>query len=151
MSSQQPPYSLRLRTLAASCELLLWRPLWLWRRQALRAWANALGRAPDLQQLLSGRIFSVERQPSHQLLPHPPCARASSAPTCCSPSSATSHGVASSPYLSLRVNFQRTLRHPDTMPATTTLLSRAGSQLSSRGSIALRASLAAPRCSQYAA
>ncbi|KAH7371156.1 dihydrolipoamide acetyltransferase component of pyruvate dehydrogenase [Pyrenochaeta sp. MPI-SDFR-AT-0127] len=33
------------------------------------------------------------------------------------------------------------------MPATTTLLSRAGSQLSSRGSIALRASLAAPRCS----
>ncbi|KAF1850546.1 dihydrolipoamide acetyltransferase component of pyruvate dehydrogenase [Cucurbitaria berberidis CBS 394.84] len=37
------------------------------------------------------------------------------------------------------------------MPATTTLLSRAGSQWSSRGSIALRGALATPRCSQFAA
>ncbi|KAL5116171.1 pyruvate dehydrogenase complex dihydrolipoamide acetyltransferase component (E2) [Pleosporales sp. CAS-2024a] len=37
------------------------------------------------------------------------------------------------------------------MPATTTLLSRAGSQWSSRGSIALRGALAAPRCTGSAA
>jgi len=42
-------------------------------------------------------------------------------------------------------------RHPDTMPAATTLLSRAGSQLTSRGSIALRGSLSASRCSDFAA
>ncbi|KAF2649023.1 dihydrolipoamide acetyltransferase component of pyruvate dehydrogenase [Lophiostoma macrostomum CBS 122681] len=36
------------------------------------------------------------------------------------------------------------------MPATATLLSRTGGQLSSRGSIALRGSLASPRCSRFA-
>ncbi|KAH3911658.1 pyruvate dehydrogenase complex acetyltransferase [Parastagonospora nodorum] len=37
------------------------------------------------------------------------------------------------------------------MPATTTLLARAGSQLSSRGSIALRGALPASRCPEFAA
>ncbi|PSN71394.1 dihydrolipoamide acetyltransferase component of pyruvate dehydrogenase [Corynespora cassiicola Philippines] len=37
------------------------------------------------------------------------------------------------------------------MPATTTLMSRAGAQLSMRGSIALRGSLSAARCTEFAA
>jgi hypothetical protein len=41
-----------------------------------------------------------------------------------------------------RVKFQKPHRHPVTMPATTTILSRVGSQLTSRSSIALKGSLA---------
>jgi hypothetical protein len=43
--------------------------------------------------------------------------------------------------LSCPGKFSTVPRHPDTMPATTTFLARAGSQLTSRGSIALRGSL----------